>query len=104
MAGHDSRARGDPTAAPERTSTAGRLHLDRALPAGSPAAPAPPAPGTDEILTERTLRELERRNTLAALERCGWRVAGEDGAARLLGVSPSTLKSRMKALELERPR
>ncbi|MFO0585460.1 MAG: sigma 54-interacting transcriptional regulator [Anaeromyxobacter sp.] len=88
------------------TSTDGRLHLERALPApasGSPAATAAPTPAPGELLTERGLRELERRNTLAVLERCGWRVAGEGGAAELLGVSPSTLKSRMKALAIARP-
>jgi transcriptional regulator with GAF, ATPase, and Fis domain len=39
---------------------------------------------------------------LAALARAGWRVAGEGGAAQLLGVRPSTFKSRMKALEIWR--
>jgi transcriptional regulator with GAF, ATPase, and Fis domain len=56
-----------------------------------------------EILTERSLRQLERENMVAALERAGWRVAGADGAAAVLGVSPSTFKSRMKALEIRRP-
>ena len=88
------------------TSSDGRLHLERVLPRdraarGPEPAPAPASEG--EILTERRLRELERRNTRAALERCGWRVGGDDGAASLLGVSASTLKSRMKALEIARP-
>jgi transcriptional regulator with GAF, ATPase, and Fis domain len=90
------------------TSSDGRLHLDRVLPGGgAPEAPAPgprPAAGPrPEILTERSLRQLERENMLAALERAGWRVAGADGAAAVLGVSPSTFKSRMKALEIRRP-
>jgi DNA-binding NtrC family response regulator len=88
------------------TSTDGRLHLERMLPAGgAPAAPAPPAVAAprQEILTERTLRQLERENMVAALERAGWRVAGADGAAAVLGVSPSTFKSRMKALDIRRP-
>ena len=84
------------------TSADGRLHLERALPARDPAPVAVPAAIPGEILSERRLRELERRNTIAALERCGWRVGGDGGAARLLGVSPSTLKSRMKALEIAR--
>jgi transcriptional regulator with GAF, ATPase, and Fis domain len=88
------------------TSTDGRLHLDRMLPAGGAlAAPPPPAVAAprQEILTERSLRQLERENMVAALERAGWRVAGADGAAAVLGVSPSTFKSRMKALEIRRP-
>jgi transcriptional regulator with PAS, ATPase and Fis domain len=88
------------------TSTDGRLHLDRILPTRGAAAAATPPPRAAphaEILTERRLRELERENTIAALERTGWRVAGDDGAAAMLGVSPSTLKSRMKALDIRRP-
>ena len=50
------------------------------------------------------MRELERANILRALERAGWRVAGPNGAARLLGVPPSTLGSRMDVLGIRRPR
>jgi transcriptional regulator with GAF, ATPase, and Fis domain len=39
---------------------------------------------------------------VAALERSGWRVARPDGAAQLLGISPSTFKSRMMALKIVR--
>ncbi len=91
------------------TSSDGRLHLDRILPAAAPRpAPAPagaprPWPRAGEILTDRRLRQLERDNMIAALERAGWRVGGAAGAAALLDVSPSTLKSRMKALEIRRP-
>lgn len=91
------------------TSSDGRLRLDRMLPTSAPpsgSASAPPAAArrTDgEILTERRLRQLERDNMIAALERAGWRVGGAGGAAALLDVSPSTFKSRMKALEIRRP-
>ncbi len=84
------------------TSADGRLHLDRALPAAGPAAsPVEAEPRQDgEIMSERALRQLERDNMLAALARAGWRVAGDGGAAQLLGVRPSTFKSRMKALAI----
>jgi transcriptional regulator with GAF, ATPase, and Fis domain len=89
------------------TSTDGRLNLHRCLPAAEVAAPssepAPATRGDAEVLTDRRLRELERDNMLAALERTRWRVGGKDGAAALLSVSPSTLKSRMKALGIARP-
>jgi transcriptional regulator with GAF, ATPase, and Fis domain len=91
------------------TSSDGQLHLDRWLSTaafpygGSSASRAGPRGGDGEILTERRLRQLERDNMIAALERAGWRVAGEGGAAALLDVSPSTFKSRMKALEIQRP-
>jgi transcriptional regulator with GAF, ATPase, and Fis domain len=34
------------------------------------------------------------------MEATGWKVAGETGAAQLLGMNPSTLSSRMKALRI----
>jgi transcriptional regulator with GAF, ATPase, and Fis domain len=74
-----------------------------------PAAAAPPESvnlpgnGEDEVLTAWQLESLERANLIRALERCAWRVAGETGAAKLLGVAPSTLSSRMKALGVMRP-
>ena len=48
------------------------------------------------------LGRIERANIVKALERADWQVAGESGAARLLGVAPSTLSSRMKALGVRR--
>ncbi len=56
------------------------------------------------LYTACQLRELERTNLLRALQQTGWRVSGTDGAARLLGLPPSTFASRMKALGIQRPR
>jgi len=85
----------------------GWLDLRRAMPAAGPAtrpAAAPArAPATDTVLSADGLREFERANMIRALERSGWRVGGDGGASSLLGVSPSTFKSRMKALGIERP-
>ena len=50
-----------------------------------------------------TLGEQERRHILEALQRTGWRVSGERGAARLLDIKPTTLAARMKKLGIERP-
>jgi transcriptional regulator with GAF, ATPase, and Fis domain len=57
-----------------------------------------------KLRTKRDLREMERETLVKALERAGWKVAGEQGAARALGVPPSTFASRMKALQIERPK
>jgi transcriptional regulator with GAF, ATPase, and Fis domain len=54
------------------------------------------------ILTDAEVRRRERDNVLAALERTGWRVHGPGGAARLLGLKPTTLVSRMKAMGIKR--
>ncbi|HSE58851.1 MAG TPA: helix-turn-helix domain-containing protein, partial [Nitrospiraceae bacterium] len=84
----------------------GRLNLDRALPE---AAPSPvdelPSCGDGSGLPIRTMKELvelERANILRALETADWKVSGEKGAARLFGMNPSTLASRMKALGIAR--
>jgi PAS domain S-box-containing protein len=87
------------------TARDGELNLDRALPASGGAersVPDSPAGGAGELLTASDLARLERENIVKALERTGWQIAGDSGAARLLGVAPSTLSSRMKALGVRR--
>jgi len=92
------------------TSRDGHLNLDRALPESVNAAAAAlgpvvaDKPTAQHVRTARELEELERSNIIAALKAAEWRVAGEKGAAQLLGVKPTTLSSRMKALNIERKR
>jgi PAS domain S-box-containing protein len=88
------------------TSTDGRtLNLDRALPVGpQPGAMSePPPPLADRVLTVRELRELDRANTLRALECADWKISGPGGAAERLGIQPNTLASRIKSLGIRRP-
>lgn len=59
-------------------------------------------PVRESILKDEEIRALEERNLLAALEASGGKVAGPGGAAELLGVNPSTLASRVRALGLAR--
>ncbi|HET6439257.1 MAG TPA: sigma 54-interacting transcriptional regulator [Anaeromyxobacter sp.] len=86
------------------TSPDGRLRLDRILPAAAPErAPRDEhRPRPAQVLSDGGLRRLERENMLLALERTGWRVGGQGGAAELVGVRPSTFKSRMKSLGIRR--
>jgi PAS domain S-box-containing protein len=86
------------------TSRDGRLNLDRALPSMPGVPPPVPSAGPDRVRTRREMEDLERGNLLLALEQAGWKVSGTDGAAALLGLRPSTLNSRIKALGIERPR
>jgi len=94
------------------TSAGGPLRFDRVLPEASPHGAVGIVPAAAEsgessaraILDEGKLREIERGNMVAALERTNWRVGGEKGAAQLIGISASTFKSRMKALDIKRPR
>jgi hypothetical protein len=39
-----------------------------------------------------------------ALDRCDWRISGTGGAAELLGLSPSTLRDRMRVFDIQRPK
>ena len=48
-----------------------------------------------------SLEEYDRRYILQVLEHTGGRVSGERGAARILGMKPTTLQSRMKKLGIE---
>lgn len=82
-------------------SERGRLkfdHLREALPAPS-IVNAPQA--EERILTVAELRALEVRNIQAALKRTNGKIYGDDGAAALLGMKPTTLVSRIKALDVE---
>jgi len=56
------------------------------------------------LLSDADLRQLERKNLIAVLDRTRWKIAGEGGAAEFLGLHPATLTSRLKSFDIERPR
>ena len=66
--------------------------------------PQDAAAGEDSgrVHTLSELRQIERDNLLRALQRTGWRISGDQGAAQLLGMPASTLTSRMKTLGIKR--
>ena len=49
-----------------------------------------------------TLEEMERQHIVDVLEQTNWRVSGEKGAAKILGLNPTTLEARMKKLDITR--
>jgi len=49
-----------------------------------------------------TLEELQRVHIMDALEKTKWRISGEDGAARLLGLKDQTLFSKMRKFGISR--
>ena len=53
--------------------------------------------------TPATLEEVERRYVREVLESTGWVIKGPHGAAIILGLPVSTLRSRMKKLGIVRP-
>ncbi len=61
----------------------------------APASESPKQPA-------RSLEDVERRHIVAVLEETGWRISGERGAAKILGLKRTTLESRMKKLGILR--
>src|SRR6185369_15843177 len=50
------------------------------------------------------LEDVEREHILSTLHACDWRIEGAKGAADILGINSSTLRSRMIKLGIKRPR
>jgi DNA-binding NtrC family response regulator len=61
-------------------------------------------PPRDAPVEDATLEAVERMTIWKALEACAWVVEGASGAARRLGVHPSTLRWRMRKLGVHRTR
>lgn len=69
-----------------------------------PGAPVKPAsPEQSGFLTEKEMREFQKQNIVKALEHSEWRVFGQDGAADLLGVKPTTLADRIRTMGIRKP-
>jgi PAS domain S-box-containing protein len=87
-------------------SAGSTLELHRAMPVMAAAADVSrAAPSISEdapILTALEIEALERANIERALSACGGKVSGDAGAAQRLGLKPSTLSSRMKALGIQK--
>src|SRR5207244_6881087 len=63
---------------------------------GAPASPparTPALPATDNT---GSLDEVERRHIESVLNQSNWMIEGERGAAKILDMNPSTLRSRMQ--------
>ena len=71
---------------------------------GATSAPKHPDPtqGDVEIFTEIEMKQRERANLLAALNKTGWKIKGPGGASELLGVKPTTLLFRIRKMGLKR--
>jgi transcriptional regulator with GAF, ATPase, and Fis domain len=66
--------------------------------------PKIPADSSLTVPKEYKLDVIERNHIENVLKKTSWRVSGEKGAAKLLGLKPTTLESRMKKLGIIRPR
>jgi transcriptional regulator with GAF, ATPase, and Fis domain len=84
----------------------GALHFDflrpsSPKPAGSVSSAPFPQKSDPVILTETELKRRERESIAAALKQANGKISGPRGAAELLGMKPTTLASRIKALGLK---
>ena len=50
----------------------------------------------------KTLEEIEREYIIRILNEASWRIEGRHGAARTLGMNPSTLRARINKLEIHK--
>lgn len=64
--------------------------------------PAERQPRESGGVLRKDLDQIERKQILGALDASDWRIKGDGNAADRLGLKPSTLRSRMKRLGIER--
>ena len=59
--------------------------------------------GREAPASPERLEDLERGHIRSVLEACGWKVKGKGNAAERLGLTPPTLRNRMKKFGIVRP-
>jgi transcriptional regulator with GAF, ATPase, and Fis domain len=57
---------------------------------------------TKRVLSTGEIKLFERQNTINALVNCQWKIYGDDGAAKLLRIKPTTLIERMKRMGIKK--
>jgi chemotaxis protein methyltransferase CheR len=60
-------------------------------------------PHKDLTTAKKTLNEVERDYIVRVLEQTNWKVSGPNGAAEILGLDRSTLRARMRKLDIRQP-
>jgi transcriptional regulator with GAF, ATPase, and Fis domain len=75
------------------------------LEVGEPLVAGPVSPATNTGAARPalgTLEVMERNHILGVLDQTQWAIEGERGAARILGLNPSTLRGRLRKLGLRK--
>ena len=70
--------------------------------ASPPALAVPDIRTTKRVLSTGEIKLFERQNTINALVNCQWKIYGDDGAAKLLKIKPTTLIERMKRMGIKK--
>ena len=83
--------------------TVAHAHAAPLAPAEHSAVRTPWPSTSTPVIPVGAMEEVERRHIEAVLTQTNWMIEGERGAAKILNLNPSTLRSRMKNLGLKRP-
>ena len=59
------------------------------------------AAAIEQVLTIQQLKQLEMTNLQLAIKQCEGKIFGDEGAAKCLGINPTTLISKLKKLGIE---
>ncbi len=84
-------------------SVSGKVNWHNIIPHSLASEPNTRDNESNRILTSKEFVELEKENILKALRQTNWKISGENGAAALLQLRPTTLTSKIKALGIVRP-
>jgi len=95
-------ASADPTGVPGAHERAPHLRAREPVP-GEPGSRGAALRGPAYARELRTLAAIEREAIERVLVHTGGRVSGPRGAAKILGLKPTTLESRMKKLGVRKP-
>jgi chemotaxis protein methyltransferase CheR len=60
-------------------------------------------PLKDFRTSQKTLEAVERDHIVQILEQAHWKVGGKNSAAEILGLNRSTLRARMRKLNIRKP-
>jgi chemotaxis protein methyltransferase CheR len=60
-------------------------------------------PNKDLNKANRTLADVEREYIFQVLEQAHWKVSGNNSASEILGLDRSTLRARMRKLDINKP-
>jgi transcriptional regulator with GAF, ATPase, and Fis domain len=62
-----------------------------------------PKKSIPNLKKNKNLKEFEKEHILSNLLDSNWKIEGREGAAERLGLNPSTLRAKMKKLNIQRP-
>nr|WP_299389249.1 sigma 54-interacting transcriptional regulator [Allomuricauda sp.] len=84
-------------------SQEGEIQWSSVIPNPNQSSSAEQLIDTAQVYTAEQWSEMEKDNILRALKQTEWKISGKNGAASLLGLKPTTLTSKIKALGITRP-